>query len=241
MSSQTKILSDSCIEQEMARRNRMRQYVNIVLCLITVLLGATATAYKVRYEGGFITCFREMTVCATVLTTLTSAILVVRNIQELWLGSEISDRVLYYLRLSSAVTEFIVIVVVLIGFLPFFSDHPVIARYDMFNMHLIVPLLTIGTFIFNDSAIGKIPAVKLIYGLTIIAVYTVFILTLILTYVIPENKIPYSFLDVRNQPFWFPLLAFFVIYGIGYLLSWVFYRLNLKLSWYWYRCVVKSP
>ncbi|MDO5702793.1 MAG: hypothetical protein Q4G47_05515, partial [Lachnospiraceae bacterium] len=183
----------------------------------------------------------EKTVCATVLTTLTSAILILANLQELWLGSEISDRFLYFFRLSSAVTEFIIIMIVLIGFLPFFSDHPVIARYDMLNMHLLIPLLTIGTFIFIDSAIGKVPPWKLIFGLVIITMYAVFILTLILTNVIPESKIPYSFLDVRNQPFWLPLLAFIVVYGIGYLLSWVFYKLNLKLSWLWYRGIVKKP
>ena len=221
----------------MKRRNRIRKILNMVLCLIIVYLGTTATIYKVRYEGGFITCFREMTVCSTVLTTLISAFLVLVNLRELRLGSEISDRVLYYLRLSSAVTEFIVIMIVLIGFLPFFSDHPVIARYDMLNMHLLLPLLTIATFVLNDSAIGHVPPKKLISGLLIISVYTVFILTLILTNVIPESKIPYSFLDVRNQPLWFPLLAFVVVYGTGYLLSWVFYKLNLKLSWNWYRDV----
>lgn len=110
----------------------------------------------------------------------------------------------------------------------------------MLNMHLLIPLLTIGTFVFIDSAIGYIPPRKLIYGLIIISIYTVFILALILTNVIPENKIPYSFLDIRNRPFWFPLLTFIVVYGTGYLLSWVFYRLNLKLSWFWNKEIVKS-
>ena len=225
--------------KEMLRRNRWRKSLNIVLCLIIVFLGVTATIYKVRYEGGFITCFREMTVCSTVLATLTSASLILLNLYELRIGSEISQRGLYYFRLSSAVTEFIVLMIVLIGYLPFFTDHPVIGRYDMLNMHVLIPLLTIGSFLFNDSAIGHLSAVKLLYGLRIITIYAVFILTLILTNVIPENKIPYSFLDVRNQPFWLPFLAFIVIYGIGYLLSWLFCKLNLKLSWLWYRGIVK--
>ena len=227
------------ITKEMLRRNRWRKSLNIVLCLILVFLGVTATIYKVRYEGGFITCFREMTVCSTVLTTLTSAGPILLNLYELRIGSEISQRGLYYFRLSSAVTEFIVLMIVLLGYLPLFTDHPVIGRYDMLNMHVLIPLLTIGTFLFNDSAIGGLSAVKLLNGLRIITIYAVFILTLILTNVIPENKIPYSFLDVRNQPFWLPFLAFIVIYGTGYLLSWLFYKLNLKLSWLWYRGIVK--
>ena len=120
------------IEQQMKRRNRARKTLNIVICLIIALLGITATIYKVRYEGGFITCFREMTVCATVLTTLTSIAMIPLNLFELKIGSEISSRVLFFFRLSSAVTEFIVLMITLIGFLHFFSDHPVIARYDNF-------------------------------------------------------------------------------------------------------------
>ena len=178
------------IEQQMKRRNRARKTMNIVICLIIALLGITATIYKVLYEVGFITCFREMTVCATVLTTLTSIDMIPLNLFELKIGSEISSRVLFFFRLSSAVTEFIVLMITLIGFLPFFSDHPVIARYDMLNMHVLIPLLMIGTFIFNDSAIGKIPKWKLIYGLIIITIYAVLILTLILTNVVPDSKIP---------------------------------------------------
>ena len=77
-------------------------------------------------------------------------------------------------------------------------------------------------------------------GLYIIIIYTVSMLTLILTYVIPENKIPYSFLNIRHQPVWFVLLALIVIYGSGYLLSWMLSRLNLKLSWIWYRDVARK-
>ena len=222
------------IEQEMLTRNRIRKLLNIVLCLIIVFLGVTSTIYKVRYEGGFITCFREMTVCSNVLTTITSAALILQNLYELRIGSETSIRALYFFRLSSAVTEFIVLVIVLLGYLPYFTDHPVITRYDMINMHVLVPLLTICTFLFFDSAIGEVSKWELWYGLLIISIYSVFILTLILTNVVPESKIPYSFLDVRHAPFWFPLATFLFVYGTGYLLSWLYYKLNLKLSWLWF-------
>ena len=181
-----------------------------------------------------------MTVCATVLTSLTSAALILLNLYEMKIGSEETFTSLYYWRLSSAVTEMIVLLIVLIGYLPFFSDHPVIGRYDMINMHVIIPLLTIGSFVFTDSPIGKLSPVRRLKGLYIIIVYTVAMLTLILTYVIPENKIPYSFLNIRHQPFWFVLLAFVVVYGFGYLLSWLFSWLNLKLSWIWYSNVARK-
>ncbi len=181
-----------------------------------------------------------MTVCATVLTSLTSAALVILNHIEIKAGSEHTFTSLYYWRLSSAVTETMVILIVLIGYLPFFSDHPVIGRYDMINMHVIIPLLTIGSFVFNDSPIGKVSMKYRLNGLYILIIYTVFILTLIIMNIIPENKIPYSFLDIRHQPAWYILLAFVVVYGGGYLLSWLLYRLNLKLSLLWYRKVVRK-
>ena len=228
------------IQAGLRKRNTCKKAVNILACLAITVLGITATIYKVRYEGGFLTCFREMTVCATVLTSLTSAALVILNLYEMKIGSEQTFTPLYYWRLSSAVTEMMVLLIVLIGYLPFFSDHPVIGRYDMINMHVIIPLLTIGSFVFNDSPVGKLSPKERLGGLNIITVYTVFILTLIITNIIPENKIPYSFLDIRHQPVWYILLAFIVVYGGGYLLSWLFYRLNLKLSWIWYRNVARK-
>ena len=236
----TKQITPELIQAGMRKRNAQKKGLNILCCLLITFLGVTATIYKVRYEGGFLTCFREMTVCATVLTSITSAALVILNLYEMKIGSEETFTTLYYWRLSSAVTEMIVLLIVLIGYLPFFSDHPVIARYDMLNMHVIIPLMTIGSFVFNDSPIGEISPLKRLKGLYIIITYTVFILTLILTYIIPEEKIPYSFLNIRHQPVWFVLLAFAVIYGGGYLLSWLFYRLNLKLSWVWYRNVARK-
>ena len=228
------------IQASLRKRNAQKKAINILACIAITFLGITATIYKVRYEGGFWTCFREMTVCATVLTSLTSAALVILNLYEMKIGSEQTFCQLYYWRLSSAVTEMMVLLIVLIGYLPFFSDHPVIGRYDMINMHVIIPLLTIGSFVLNDSPVGKLSPRKRLGGLNIITVYTVFILTLIITNIIPDNKIPYSFLDIRHQPFWYVLLAFVVVYGGGYLLSWLFYRLNLKLSWIWYSNVTKK-
>ena len=228
------------IQTSLRKRNAQKKTINILVCLAIVFLGITATIYKVRYEGGFWTCFREMTVCATVLTSITSAALIILNLYEMKIGSEETFTSLYYWRLSSAVTEMIVLLIVLIGYLPFFSDHPVIGRYDMINMHVIIPLLTIGSFVFTDSPIGKISLKNRLNGLYIIIIYTVSMLTLILTYIIPENKIPYSFLDIRHQPVWYILLAFIVIYGSGYLLSWMFSWLNLKLSWIWYSNVARK-
>ncbi len=227
------------ILERMRRRHLSRKLNNLILCLMVVVLGIASTTYKVRYEGGFLTCFREMTVCATVLTSLTCAFLIFHILHEIRIGSEITSPILYYWCLSSAVTEMMVMLLVPIGYLPFIADVPVIGRFDMVNMHVIIPLLTIAMFLFHDSPIGRLPMRNLLYGLLIITVYAVFILTLILTDAVPENMIPYSVLKVRNQPSWIILLTFVVVYGGGYLLSWLFYRLNLRLSWLWYHGITQ--
>jgi len=49
------------IQVSMKKRNTQKKTINILVCLAIVFLGVTATIYKVRYEGGFWTCFREMT------------------------------------------------------------------------------------------------------------------------------------------------------------------------------------
>ena len=227
------------ISESMKRRHLIRKLNNLILCAIILILGIASMTYKVRYEGGFLTCFREMSLCATVLTSITSAFLIFHIFYEIKIGSETTFRPLYYWRLSSAVTEMIVMLLVLIGYLPFIADNPVIARFDMINMLVIIPLVTIATFLFHDSPIGSLSRNKLLYGLLIITVYAVFILTLILTNAVPEPMIPYSILKVRNQPFWYILITVVVVYGGGYLLSWLFYALNLKLSWLWYRGVTQ--
>jgi len=49
------------IQVSMKKRNTQKKTINILVCLAIVFLGVTATICKVRYEGGFWTCFREMT------------------------------------------------------------------------------------------------------------------------------------------------------------------------------------
>ena len=78
------------ISVRMRRRNLFRKLSNLMLCLVIVVFGIASTAYKVRYEGGFLTCFREMTVCATVLTSVTSAALVFQILYEIRIGSEVT-------------------------------------------------------------------------------------------------------------------------------------------------------
>lgn len=226
-------------EKEFTSKFRLKKIVNIAVCLVIFVLGITAFIYKARYEGGVLTCFREMTVCGTVFSSIVALLYVLVSAYEFAHNKEIEKPYLYYLRLSSATAEFIILIIVLIGYLPFIPAKPVIGRYDMINMHVLVPVLTLYSFLFNDPPRGRLTPVQRLGGLCFLLLYTLGEIICILLYIIPEEKIPYFFLNVRHQPLWLTLLAVVVIYGLGYLLSWLFSELNRKCSWYWYRIAAK--
>ena len=127
-----------------------------------------------KYEGGFLTCLRELTVDGTISAFAIAFIYVLFNAFEMIKGKGYQNTFLYFLRLSSAVTEFMILLIVLIGFLPMVTaDHPVVNRFDMLNMHVIIPVLTLFSFVFHDSPIGKLKPIQRCNGLIFIIVYTV--------------------------------------------------------------------
>lgn len=221
-------------EQSFIRRFREKKLLNIVVCLLIFVLGVTAFIYKANYEGGILTCFREMTVCGTMFSANVALFYALLSLYELRHDTEIEALPLYFLRLSSATAEFIILIIVIVGYLPFVPAKPVIARYDMMNMHVIVPILTLFSFVFNDPPRGRLTPVQRLGGLCFLLLYTIQVFICILLYIIPEDKIPYFFLNFRHQPVWFTVLAFIVIYGLGYVLSWLFSELNRKGAWAWY-------
>ncbi|MEG2136915.1 MAG: hypothetical protein RR150_12570 [Clostridia bacterium] len=220
------------------RRLRMKKIFNIVICYTIAVLGILATLYKVKYEGGFITCFRELTVNGTIISSLLAFIYAIVNHIECVLDKEFEYRLFYYLRLSAVVTEFIILLIVCIGNLPFIPDRPLINRFDMWNMHLIIPVLTILSFVFHDPPIGKLAPRMRWTGVTFIGIYCVFIILCILTGIIPEVQIPYSFLNFCKYPLWYPALVAGVVCGWSYLLSWLFSELNRKAAWLWFKDIV---
>lgn len=204
--------------------------INMAVCLLSVVLGLSAVVYKVNYEGGFLTCFREMTFSGSVFTMLVALAVCIKNGAELSKGTAIRSAVVYYFHLSSAVVGAIILLVTLIGTLPIFPDKPLFARYDMAIMHVLLPLMTMASFVFADAPIGKIRAKDRLNGLIFIILYAVTMVLLILLNVIPENKIPYSFLNVRHISPLYLGFAIVVIFGSGYLFSWLFSSLNRRFS-----------
>ena len=215
-------------------RYRKKKLTNIGVSALIVLLGVTSFLYGWHLEPG-ITIFRFLTVDGTLFTTAGAAVFVIANVIELLADTEVTRKTVYYFRLSAAVAESVIFIVVMFSQLPFFSEHlPVLDRYDSFVMHVLIPILGISSFLINDSPIGKLRRRQLWNGTWFVTFYGVIVLSLISTNVLSAELIPYFFLDYRQNPGWF-LFAFVFVYACAYLMAGRLSEWNRKLSWLWFK------
>lgn len=228
------------IEQRFKRRYNRKKLLNILISAVIVVLGVSSVIFIWSYDRDGVLTFRWMTVDGTIFTTVIALCYIAVNAFEIVRYTELTSRIVYFMRLASAVAESLIMVIVLLSQLPFSQQHMHILRYDMFNMHLLIPILTVASFALNDSPIGKLRLGKLFHGTWFITLYAAVVLSLILTGIIPEEMIPYSFMDVAHMPALVVALCFVFVYGIGLLLSWLLSRWNQKLSWRWFRGVASQ-
>lgn len=222
-------------EQNFDRQYRIKKLVNLAVSLIIAALGISSFIYIFVHDGdGWLT-FRWLTVDGTLFTTILSVFFLVIDIIDFNNLSEHSSTMVYFARLAAAVAEGLIMIVVLISQLPIFSEHMHIFRYDMFNMHILIPLLMIASFVLNDPPIGKLRFLQKLHGTWYVSLYAAIIITLILTGVIPTERIPYFFLDVTHLPLLDLVTYFVMIYVIAISLSHLFSYLNRKLSWLFLR------
>ena len=217
------------------KRYLKKKYLNLSVSIIIAILGISSFIYGLQLEPS-ITILRFMTVDGTLFTTIGALVFIIVNIVEAKKNTELTSIPVYFIRVSSSVAEMVILLVVVLSHLPVFTESiPIMDRYDLFVMHTVIPILTVVSFTVNDSPIGKIKPLKLWNGTWFVTFYAVIILSLIISRVIEGEMIPYFFLDVLNNPLWFTLFTFVVIYGIAYLMSWFLSEMNRKLSWLWYK------
>ena len=223
------------IEEDFHNRYKIKKTVNLIISVIITILGAVSFLYIWNYDKDGILTFRWMTVDGTVFTTVISFAFVAVNLLELLKYTELTSVAIYYARLASAVAEGLILVVVLLSQLPFSPEHMHIFRFDMFNMHIAIPLLMICSFVLNDSPIGRLGFLQILRGTWFVTLYAAVIITLIVTGAIPSEQIPYFFLDVFHMPAIAITGCFIFIYSLGYVLSAVLSNMNRKLSWVWFK------
>ena len=217
-------------------RFKYKKQLNILISLTISVLGFCSFFISVVRDMNwdFLSDFRFMTINGTVFTSIISLITAVISLAEIIKGEDIKLEKLYFLRLTSVVTESIIAIVILMSLFPFIPDKPNILKYDSFNMHVIIPILTIISFLIAEPPSDKIKPIMRFNGSALITIYSVIIVSLILWGVIPQKDIPYSFLEVNTRPLWYILLAGVIIYAGAYFLSWGYIELNKKISKSWY-------
>jgi len=218
---------------------RKKKITNIVISFITMLMGFYALAYVFTFWKGGGLQFRYLTVDGTILTTVLTTIALIVNIVEFEKYTELTKTFVYLIRLSCAVTEGIIFLVVIISQLPFFEDHMTIFTQENMLMHVLIPILTIVSFIYNDSPIGKF-RFKWVFAANAYAfIYAIVVVTLIIRGRISQDLIPYFFLDIRSTGIVFSLVIGVFIFCIGTVLCYVFVELNRKV--YWRTLSIKEP
>lgn len=223
------------VQSAFDKRYRQKKTTNLTISLVIVILGVSSFIFGLQLES-IRTIFRWMTVDATVFTTVGAFVCVAVNLVEMLAHTEVTKTAVYYIRLSSAVAESVVFIVVMFSQLPFFTEHlPICDRYDSFVMHVLIPILGIGSFLINDSPIGKLSAANRWHGTWFVTFYAVVILTLIETGLLRSELIPYFFLDYRQNGWGVFLCAFAFVYGSAYCMAWRLSEWNRKLSWLWFK------
>lgn len=217
-------------------RFKYKKQLNILISLTISVLGFCSFFISVVRDMNwdFLSDFRFMTINGTVFTSIISLITAVISLAEIIKGEDIKLEKFYFLRLTSVVTESIIAIVILMSLFPFIPDKPNILKYDSFNMHVIIPILTIVSFLIAEPPSDKIKPVMRFNGSALITIYSVIIVSLILWGVIPQKDIPYSFLEVNTRPLWYILLAGVIIYAGAYFLSWGYIELNKRVAKNWY-------
>ena len=217
------------------RRYFRKKITNIGISLLIVLLGVSSFLYGWQLEPS-VTIFRYLTVDGTVFTTVGAAVFIVANAVELLKHTELTLAPVYFIRLSAAVAESVIFIVVLFSQLPFFSEHiPIIDRYDSFVMHALIPVLGVASFLINDPPLGRLKNLQLWRGTWFVTFYAVTILALISSGRLPSELIPYSFLDYRNNHWSVFVCAFLFVYTCARLMAGRLSAWNRKLSWLWFK------
>lgn len=223
------------ISERFSKRYILKKRVNAILCFFIALCGISAVLYsRFIFNNPLLDRLRYMTFWGTIFSSVVSLIFGITCVVEAIKEIEFTRKAIYFLRLSSATTELVIFFVAMFGLTPFVPDQPDISSYPGIMMHLVVPIATVLSFLFNDPPIGKPKPQEPLKGLLIITIYAVLMLIIFGSGMLPSEKAPYSFLDFENTSILFKLACLVGIYVVGYVVSWLLMRLNMKLSWIWF-------
>ena len=230
----------AAVQEQLLSHYFWKKMMNMLLCTAVLVLGISAFLVgAAQNTESWLTDFRFMTVNGTLYTVLIAGLTAAVSAKEFISHKEIYKRFLYCLRLSSAVTECVIVMVVALSFLPFIPDNPDILRYDSFCMHVVIPLLSVISFLLFETPEDRMKPLHHISSVWLIAAYAAVMIPLIALGVIPRRYIPYSFLDIGFRPLWYVLLAGMIVFSGAFLIAGGLFRLNQRYTDRWIVRVIR--
>ena len=220
------------VDERITERFRLKKKVNLLISVMIAILGVLTMYMSFFVEQGEAMC-RYLTINGTIFTMAGSFVFIIANLYEYTTEKEITGAFVYYVRLSCAVTEAVIMLVVLLAWV--MGDESGLNKWDVVLMHVVIPVLTVFSFITNDAPIGIVPPLKRFYCTAFITVYCIFIAFLFGRGILPMDLIPYSYIDWRVVPVWQIVCYAVIVYAIAYGIATILYWLNRKLSWLWFR------
>ncbi|MBR2739542.1 MAG: hypothetical protein IKD87_02620 [Oscillospiraceae bacterium] len=223
------------VAAEFDRRYRIKKTVNAVFNLLIAVCGMFVFLYTIIVQKrSLLNRLKYMTFCSTLFTSAASLFTFVVCILEARRRTEVTKKAVYFLRLSAALTESIVLAVVLFGLTPLVPDNPDIRTMVGIMTHLVIPPMTVVSFIFNEAPIGRLKPLEPFLGTWYITTYAAVMTFLFGSGIVPSELAPYSFLDFKHHSFFYPVMCLAGIYLVGYLVALALSKLNMKCSWIWF-------
>ena len=170
--------------------NNKKLLVGFVLNIILIILAYSSFApiFSLSVYGELTSkslsgTFRFFTNDGNLYSTLVTCVLISFQISILLFKKNpniIRNNILYLLSLGSAVSELIILFVVVYLLMPFFGSKILIGNYTMFNLHFLMPVIVTIRFIFFEYKRIKINYTNSLYGSIPVLFYGVIILFLII-------------------------------------------------------------
>lgn len=206
--------------------------LNVSIAALILFFGVSSIISSAlsKPQENFLFEFRYMTMNGTVFTTLIALIIVVFGLRGMITGKRAEPRRLYFFRLCSAVTESVIAVVILMSFFPFVPDDPDLLNYESFCMHVIIPVLSVVSFLLDPCPVEFRHPVLRLNCAWLITLYAAVVITLILTGFIPQEKIPYSFLDFTARPPAYIVYFGCFVYSFTYILTVILSEWNRRIA-----------
>ena len=183
--------------------------------------------------------FRYFTIDGNLLSCIFNFIIAFKQIQALRMQNEkeikekIISHFLYMISLISACNDIIIFIVVILIFLPISNNEMImglIGSYKASSVHITIPLLLTFRFLFLDKRERQLKIYEKFYGGIPMLLYGIILFILCGAKVFTsfdkdegDGKIPYPFLDIYHQTWYFSffitLFIFIFGFGIGFLLD----------------------